>query len=329
MPQEITKPTPLLKEDDSTVVGWASSNLLDYNKIDCAAPLARIKEWDRYTVVSPDCAVTLSIADLGNLGYIFASLTDFTQKPCRTFSQTITRAYPRGRMSLPLSARSGDTTYTSKQVGMRFSRSAKSRFLNCEYVNFCEGKTLYLNLSLDEPDRYAIASADDFGGKKGCFSYRYQVSCMPASGVIRYGGAEYSFRPESSFGTLSWCRGVFPTRAGFTSATLVGQVKQVPFALFAGGPLESALYYGDQFYKLDEINVFPEENGSWQFRFPQSGSRLEMSVLQKNEVRSSFLMNFCRHEQVFGSFNGKLSVPGQKLSLDHISGFTEQFESRL
>ena len=180
MPQEITKPTPLLKEDCSTVVGWASSNLLDYNKIDCAAPLARIKEWDRYTVVSPDCAVTLSIADLGNLGYIFASLTDFTQKPCRTFSQTITRAYPRGRMSLPLSARSGDTTYTSKQVGMRFSRSAKSRFLNCEYVNFCEGKTLYLNLSLDEPDRYAIASADDFGGKKGCFSYRYQVSWLPA-----------------------------------------------------------------------------------------------------------------------------------------------------
>ena len=49
MPQEITKPTPLLKEDGSTVVGWASSNLLDYNKIDCAAPLARIKEWDRYT----------------------------------------------------------------------------------------------------------------------------------------------------------------------------------------------------------------------------------------------------------------------------------------
>ena len=43
MPQEITKPTPLLKEDGSTVVGWASSNLLDYNKIDCAAPLARIK----------------------------------------------------------------------------------------------------------------------------------------------------------------------------------------------------------------------------------------------------------------------------------------------
>ena len=89
MPQEITKPTPLLKEDGSTVVGWASSNLLDYNKIDCAAPLARIKEWDRYTVVSPDCAVTLSIADLGNLGYIFASLTDFTQKPCRTFSQSL------------------------------------------------------------------------------------------------------------------------------------------------------------------------------------------------------------------------------------------------
>ena len=28
MPQEITKPTPLLKEDGSTVVGWASSNLL-------------------------------------------------------------------------------------------------------------------------------------------------------------------------------------------------------------------------------------------------------------------------------------------------------------
>ena len=51
MPQEITKPTPLLKENGSTVVGWASSNLLDYNKIDCAAPSARIKEWDRYTVV--------------------------------------------------------------------------------------------------------------------------------------------------------------------------------------------------------------------------------------------------------------------------------------
>ena len=77
---------------------------------------------------------------------------------------------------------------------MRFSRSANSRFLNCEYVNFCEGKTLYLNLSLDEPDHYAIASATDFGDKKGLFAYRYQVSRMPASGVIRYGGAEYRFR---------------------------------------------------------------------------------------------------------------------------------------
>ncbi|MFQ9197366.1 MAG: DUF2804 family protein [[Clostridium] leptum] len=154
MPQEITKPTPLLKEDGSTVVGWASSNLLDYNKIDCAAPLARIKEWDRYTVVSPNCAVTLSIADLGNLGYIFASLTDFTQKPCRTFSQTITRAYPRGRMSLPLSARSGDTTYTSKQVGMRFSRSAKSRFLNCEYVNFVKENSLSKSSLMNRPIRH-------------------------------------------------------------------------------------------------------------------------------------------------------------------------------
>ncbi len=329
MSQEIKRAAPLLKRDGSTVVGWASSNLLDYNKIDCTASSARIKEWDRYTVVSPDCAITLSIADLGNLGYVFASLTDFTQKPCRTFSQTITKAYPMGRMNLPLSAKSGDTTYTSKQVGMRFSRSAKLRFLNCEYVNFCEGKTLYLNLSLEEPDRYAMASATDFGVKKGCFAYRYQVSRMPASGVIRYGGAEYTFRPESSFGTLSWCRGVFPTKAGFTTATLFGQIKYSPFVLFAGGPLESALYYGEQFYKLDEISISPAENGPWKFHFPHPGSQLEMSVLQKNQVRSSFLMNFCRHEQVFGSFSGSLSLSDLSLPLDHITGFTERFESRL
>lgn len=329
MPKEITRPTPLLKADGSAVVGWASSNLLEYNKIDCTAPSTRIKEWDRYTVVSPECAVTLSIADLGNLGYVFASLTDFTKKPCRTFGQTITKAYPLGRMSLPLSPRSGDATYTSKQVGMRFSRSAKSRFLNCEYVNFCEGKTLYLNLSLEEPDRYVIASSTDFEDKKGCFAYRYQVSRMPASGVIRYGGAEYKFNSESSFGSLSWCRGVFPTKTGFSTATLFGQVKQTPFVLFAGGPLESALYYGSQFYKLDGIDVSAEENGPWKFHFPKSTSRLEMSVLGKNEVRSSFLMNFCRHQQVFGSFSGKLSVNGISLPLDGIAGFTEQFESRL
>lgn len=329
MPKEITKPTPLLKTDGSTTVGWASSNLLDYNKIDCTASSTRIKEWDRYTVVSPECAITLSIADLGNLGYVFASLTDFTKTPCRTFSQTITKAYPMGRMSLPLSAKSGDATYTSKQVGMRFSRSSNSRFLNCEYVNFCEGKTLYLNLSLDEPDRRAIASATDFGGKKGLFAYRYQVSRMPASGIVRYGGAEYQFRPESSFGTLGWCRGVFPSKTGFSTATLFGQVKESPFVLFAGDSLQSALYYGDQFYKLDEISVSSEEDGSWKIHFPQADSRLEMSVLGKNEVRSSFLMNFCQYRQAFGSFTGKISVDGTVLPVDHVSGFTEQFESRL
>ena len=82
---------------------------------------------------------------------------------------------------------------------------------------------------------------------------------MPASGVIRYGGAEYSFRPESSFGTLSWCRGVFPTRAGFTSATLVGQVKQVPFALFAGALWRVPCIMEINFISWTKSTFFPKK----------------------------------------------------------------------
>ena len=154
---------------------------------------------------------------------------------------------------------------------------------------------------------------------------------MPASGVIRYGGAEYSFRPESRLWYLELVpRGIsnqgrvyqrdpgWPGQAG-------SFLRYLPAALWRAPCIMEI-----NFISWTKSTFFPKKMALGSSGFPPNPAPgWKCLSCKKNEVRSSFLMNFCRHEQVFGSFNGKLSVPGQKLSLDHISGFTEQFESRL
>ena len=207
MQNEIKNPQRLLDDNGQLrTAGWARYLILDYNRSDIKAPPFRIKEWDYYLISNESYAVALTVADNGYMGLVSASLIDFTQPLEHTKSTMI--PFPLGRFSMPSSSKSGDVTYTSKAVGMNFSKAGSKRYLKCEYINFYNGKNLYVNITLDEPEQDTIVMATPFDSSKKHFYYNQKINCMPATGIVRCGGDEYTFSPEKSFDTLDWGRGV-------------------------------------------------------------------------------------------------------------------------
>ena len=66
--------------------GWATSLLRAYDRDRIKAPKRRIKEWDYYLVNDDEFAVALTVADMGYVGLISASVMDFAQATSHTAS---------------------------------------------------------------------------------------------------------------------------------------------------------------------------------------------------------------------------------------------------
>lgn len=339
MQQEICKAQDLLNENGQlNVCGWARSSLLRYDRDHIAAGRLRIREQDRYFVVNKDCAVILSVADNGNRGLISASVLDFRKSSQHT--EFIMKHFPMGRLSLPATSRHGDTAYSSKRVGMKFSKAGDYRFLRCEFLNFCDGRHLYANLELHEPAKQeSIVTALPFEKNKKAFSYSQKINCMPASGVVRMGGEEYLFNPESSFATLSWERGVISGKSAGLWASASGTVKGVRFGFNLGSGIgdtaaatENIIFYNGVGHKLGKV-TFPvsEKELAKPWTVSSDDGRLEMKFTPFFECTARKLAGLAsgsRH-QVFGHYSGKVVLDdGTSFPVKEIIGFAEKTTGR-
>ena len=334
MQNEITKPQKLLNQNgELNTRGWARDLILEYNKYDIKAAKHRIKEWDYYIVSNDHCAIALTIADNGYMGMVSASLMDFDKVFQHT--KSVTKLFPMGRMSLPMSSKSGDTTFTEQRLGMKFSKTAKKRFLKCEFLNFYEGKNLYVNLTLEEPEQDSMVIATPFKKDKKAFYYNQKINCMPASGIVRCGGDEYAFSPEDSFGTLDWGRGVWTYKNTWYWGSASGLLNQVPFGFNIGygfgdtsAATENVLFYNGTAHKLDEVTFhIPKNDYLKPWVFSSNDKRFEMDfvpIIDRSTKTSLGVLSSNQH-QVFGRFSGRVILDsGKELSIKDLTGFAEK-----
>ena len=98
--------------------GWATSLLRAYDRDRIKAPKRRIKEWDYYLVNDDEFAVALTVADMGYVGLISASVMDFAQATSHTAS--VISPFPMGRFKLPATSAEGVTSFENNRVSFRF-----------------------------------------------------------------------------------------------------------------------------------------------------------------------------------------------------------------
>ena len=128
--------------------GWATSLLRAYDRDRIKAPKRRIKEWDYYLVNDDEFAVALTVADMGYVGLISASVMDFAQATSHTAS--VISPFPMGRFKLPATSAEGVTSFENNRVSFRFEVAGGQRRLNVWFAGFDGGDDLTFEAVLDE-----------------------------------------------------------------------------------------------------------------------------------------------------------------------------------
>ena len=207
---EVTERHNLLKPDGTLAEpGWSKSLVQTYNKEDIKAPKWRIKEWDYYLVLADKHAVALTLSDDGYIGMQSASLLVFDDENPWEHTESVLNFFPMGKYKLPRTSESGDIHYHDKRLDMDFIKDGRTRHLFGEFKNFMDGKTLKVDLYLDEPPMDTMVIATPWKENKKAFYYNQKINCMRASGYAEFDGVRYEFNPETDFGTLDWGRGVW------------------------------------------------------------------------------------------------------------------------
>ena len=204
----ITQAGPLLTTDGRLAEpGWATQQLLEYDRSRINASKIRIKEWDYYLVNDDDYALAFTIGDLGFASMISASLIDYAAGSFIT--QSTLGILPLGKLGLPPSSAQGVTAFSDKKTDMSFTVADGKRTLEVVYRNFKDGQPLQAHVELDDEPQDTMVIATPWAEKPHAFYYNQKIVAMRATGEFSLGNLNHRFQRERSFGLLDWGRGVW------------------------------------------------------------------------------------------------------------------------
>ena len=335
---EVTKVQPLLKEDGSLrEPGWSRSLIQQYDRKAIKAPKFRIKEWDYYLILAEDFGVAFTLSDDGYIGLQSATLFDFT-KPWE-HTETILNAFPMGKMNFPSESSVGDVKYHDKRLDMEYLVTPGQRRITCEFKNFCDGKTLKADITLEQPEMDTMVIATPWKEKKTAFYYNQKINCMRASGTVTFDGVEHKFNPETDFGTLDWGRGVWTYDNRWYWGSGNGVVNGKPFGFNIGygfgdttAATENILFYDGKAHKLDDIKFnIPADSYTKPWTFTSSDGRFEMDFVPIIDRAAKIDVKFIitDQHQVFGRMSGKAILDdGTVLEIKDLLCFAEDVHNK-
>lgn len=331
---------PLLNEKGGLCeAGYATSLVKAYDRRAVKAGKGRVKEWDYYLIYNSQIAVALTVDDNGYMGLLSASFLSFTGEP---FEKTVSKMFffPMGKTDLPASSACGDTEKAINGALFSFRHQEGKRRLIARMEDFsAKGQPFFCDLTLSDEPRDSMVIATPFPGDPKAFYYNQKIVAMRAEGSLTYGGKEYVFSPENSFGLLDWGRGVWTYKNTWYWSAAQGLAgdKRIGFNLGYGfgdtaAASENMLFTDGIAHKIGRVTFhIPEKDGKEDYlspwRFTSNDGRFEATFtpLIDRHANTDFKVLCSRQHQVFGFFNGQMTLDdGTKLPLNNLLGFAEK-----
>ncbi len=316
--------------------GYAFSLVKDYNRKDIKANKLRIKEWDYYYIGNDSFGFAFTIADNSYMALGSVSLLDFTNK--RYITKSIMKWFTMGKLNLPSTSKVGDVFFKSKKLQLEFLNNGKSRTIKCKFIKFDKQLDLDCEIELFDEIDDSMVIATPFEKKKH-FYYNQKINCMRAKGKAIVGGKIYHFKPEESFGTLDWGRGVW-TYANtwyWSSMSSVIDGKRIGFNLGYGfgdtsAASENMIFYDGKGYKTESVtfHIPKDENGKddfmkpWKFTSNDNAVNLTFTPIIDRRDYTNVLIIKSLQDQVFGTFNGELKFADKTIKINNLLGFAEK-----
>ena len=342
--REITEVIKLLNsEGNIDTAGYAKKLNWEYNREAITANKARLKEWDYYYIGNDSCALCLTMADMGYVGALSATIMDFTVPMQITKSAVC--LFPMGKINMPLTSVVGDCSWKVGKVEMTFTNDGKTRRLFGQYPKFGnEKETLSFDVTLTDIPEESMVIATPFK-KQGHFYYNQKINCMTADGWFKLGDKDYSLsKDEGTMGTLDWGRGVWTydnTWYWGSLQTRLPDGKTFGFNIGYGfgdneDATENMLFYDGKSHKLDEVTFnIPQKDGvddymsDWTFTSNDGKFEMDFHPLIDRYAPFDLKVFAMIPHQVFGYFTGKATLEdGTVITLDRTLGFAEKVHNK-
>lgn len=256
---EITAATPLL--DDNGVLaawGWSRRPVITFDRALAAkSGKSGFKEWDFYTVTSPECYIQVTLVSLGWAVMASTKFIDF-----KTMELTSNFHMGMGAKDLLLPSDPYENmTYEKGEFLVSFAGSGKARTLKFDFPkSLISGPRMRGEILIeDDPQQDILATAMPFK-EPGLFSYAFRSIALPASGQVEVAGDPYVFKAADSFAARNWEKGILPKDYAWGCAVAAGMVngKRVGFNIGFGdedssrGP-GNGVFCDGVLHKLGEI----------------------------------------------------------------------------
>ncbi|HPA72369.1 MAG TPA: DUF2804 domain-containing protein [Spirochaetota bacterium] len=339
MQNEITKPSDLLDARGALLQrGWARDLLLKYDRAAVRAPKFKLKEWDYYCVLAGDHGAAFTVADNGYMGFVAATLFDFTAP--RHISKSVMVPFPMGSFTMPASSKEGDVSFKKKGLSLEFLRRPGKRIIRVDWKDFQKKTPLAGEIALAQPDDIdSMVIATPFAGAPRAFYYNQKINCLGADGALDFGGKRFAFSPVKDFGVLDWGRGVWTYSNTWYWGSGSGIAGGGPFGFNIGygfgdtsAATENMLFYRGKAHKLEHVSFhIPDDSFMKPWKFSSSDGRFEMDfvpILDRSQSDNVLLIKSDQH-QVFGRFTGRAVLDdGRVLDIKDFLGFAEKVINR-
>lgn len=334
------EPGRLLFDDGNLAqAGYATSLVKEYNRSHIKAKKSRIKEWDYYYIGNDNFGVALTVADNSYMSLASISFIDLNNKT--TITKDSIKLFSNGKLNLPSSSKTGDIVYKDKKCEISFLHQSGKRHIIASFRNFIEKKQFRCDFYLSETNRDSMVIATPFNKPKH-FYYNQKINLMAVSGYAKIGDETYDFN-TNSFAVLDWGRGVWTYKNTWywASMSTTQRGKRIGFNLGYGfgdtkDATENMVFIDDRAYKLEnvrfDIPIDPKGRDDylkpWKFRSDDGSINLNFNPIVNRSAKMNLLFLSSKQNQVFGRFEGFITIEGRRIYIDNLIGFAEKVSNK-
>lgn len=308
-------------------IGWGCFPFANCN---LTHHLFRKKKWNYWAITSPQAIFSATIANVDYLGLVGVSLLDLE-------SQKVTEcgfATPLGiGCNMPQKA---DESVAYKMPGLKvsFINEKDDTFINTTCFN------LKAELKVLKPDGYETLNVVVPWSERQ-FQFTSKQTCLPVEGWVKAGGKVYDFKPQSSFGSLDFGRGVWPYRTTWNWANASGIENGHMIGLNFGGKWtdgtganENGIIVDGKLTKYCDDVVFKYDPRDfmkpWTIQSVQTDSiDLLFTPFYERKANINILVLKSQTHQLFGYFSGTVKKEcGEIYTINHLLGWSEEYKAR-
>ncbi len=314
--------------------GYALSLVKEYHRKDIKASKYRIKEWDYYYVGNHEYGFAVTIADNSYMDLCAVVIFDFTKRIYK--EKSTMHFFSMGKRQLPETSEKGNVCYRDKKANIHFDNNGEERHLYGTFFGFDKGKDVCFDITLKEKRTDSIVMATPFE-KEAHFYYNQKINNLIANGKFVYDGKEYLL--DGAQGVLDWGRGVW-TRKNvwyWSSMNDIVDGHHVGFNLGYGfgdtsKASENIFFYDDKAYKLDDVTFeIPVDSKGrdvydkdWKLVSKSGDISLVFHPLIVRKGGGNAIVIRSKQRQVFGIFEGTVTVEGKTVEIKDCYGFAEK-----